>query len=48
MAMVAGDCGGVRVHGTFEDGSIKGPGRSTAVLVCAGSGSSMSDDMAYA
>jgi len=45
---VAGDCGGVKVHGTFGEGSIKEPGRSTAVLVCAEGGSSMSDDMAYA
>jgi len=33
MAKVAGDCGGVSEHGTFGYGSIKGPGRSTVVLV---------------
>jgi hypothetical protein len=43
--MVAGDCGGVREHGTFGDGSIKEPERSTAVLARSVSELSMPDDM---
>jgi len=46
-AMVTGDCGGVREHGTFGEGSIKGPGRSTVVLVRTRGGSSMPDDKDY-
>jgi hypothetical protein len=34
--MVAGDCGGVSEHGTFRDGSVKEPERSTAVLARSG------------
>jgi len=33
---VAGDCGGVSEHGTFRDGSVKEPERSTAVLARSG------------
>jgi hypothetical protein len=42
---VAGDCGGVREHGAFGEGSTKGPGRSTVVLIRGQGESSMPDDM---
>jgi hypothetical protein len=45
MGEVAGDCGGVRAHGTFVEGSIKEPERSTVVSVRSGSAPSMPDDM---
>ncbi len=34
--MVTGDCGGVSEHGTFRNGSVKEPERSTAVLARSG------------
>ena len=44
---MAGDCGGVRAHGTFVEGSVKEPERSTEVLVRSGSAPSMPDEMDY-
>ena len=45
MGEVTGDCGGVRAHGTFVQGSNKEPERSTVVLVRSGSALSMPDEM---
>src|SRR5258708_38941803 len=40
-AMVTGDCGGVREHGTFGNGSIEEPERSTVVSARSGNEQSM-------
>jgi len=43
-AMVTGDCGGVREHGTFGNGSIEEPERSTVVSARSGNEQSMLDE----
>jgi hypothetical protein len=43
-AMVTGDCGGVREHGTFGNGSIEEPERSTVVSARSGNERSMLDE----
>jgi len=42
--MVTGDCGGVREHGTFGNGSIEEPERSTVVSARSGNERSMLDE----
>jgi len=41
---VTGDCGGVREHGTFGNGSIEEPERSTVVSARSGNERSMLDE----
>src|SRR4029077_2591191 len=43
-AMVSGDCGGVREHGTCGNGSIEEPERSTVVSARSGNEQSMLDE----
>ena len=43
-AMVIGDCGGVGEHGTFGNGSIEEPERSTVVSARSGNERSMLDE----
>ena len=43
-AMVTGDCGGVGEHGTFGNGSIEEPERSTVVSARSGNEQSMLDE----
>ena len=43
-AMVTGDCGGVREHGTFGNGSMEEPERSTVVSARSGNERSMLDE----
>jgi hypothetical protein len=43
-AMVTGDCGGVREHGTFGNGSMEEPERSTVVSARSGNEQSMLDE----
>jgi hypothetical protein len=43
-AMVTGDCGGVGEHGTFGNGSIEEPERSTVVSARSGNERSMLDE----
>src|ERR1700722_15502555 len=42
--MVTGDCGGVREHGMFGNGSIEEPERSTVVSARSGNERSMLDE----